>query len=300
MQFSERLRKQYYDYLLYLDDGGERMSFTEDHNYTEGLVHASSLMDCPLKAAAERSGRTPVFEHLTKRANVSLMHRMQLGVRSAEAFQESILFGARYGDWVGAVERVLQHPTLPLQGRYDGFVRTPKQSHAIEVKHRLPTYKDKFPQPRIGDVFQLLAYMDMIGHNCAGHLVILNTPAYRDFTDPMSMMEIWDLVPVSGGYSLVSEHGYSWAHPLNTPEHINRETLVGEVMYQMQYLNGETKPPIDLMDGDHAWQCRSIRKYPKNGAPGIIDAACAYWCHSAPEVIENGALYTEEGLQIAF
>lgn len=306
MASSEILRQNYIDYLLYLDDGGERFKVEEERVHYEGLIHASALMDCPLKAASERSGEVEVFPQFGKKANPSIMHRMQLGVRSAEAFQESLLYKNSLDmTWSAGCEKTVFSDDWKLQGRYDALVHEYKGRPdldtytVIEIKHRMPTWKDKMPMPRLGDVFQMLAYMVML--EAEGKLVILNTPAFKDFYNPSAMMEIWTLKPQDQGYVLVSEHGYNWQDPHNDATFINIETLKQEIQRQLRYLNGEKTPPIDLMDRDNSWQCCSIKRYPKDGGKGIMMPSCAHWCHSDPQTALEGIEYTqEEGVIYAY
>lgn len=298
MPFASVLRQNYVDYLLHLDHGGERFRFEEKREEHPGLVHCSALMDCPLKASKERSQTEAVFPEFLKQNNPSVLHRMQLGVRSAEAFQESLIYRNSIDmTWHGECEVSVASQGLMIQGRCDGIIKEwngfDDPLHIIEIKHRLATYKDKFPQPRMGDVFQMLAYKEIMQADEA-NLIILNTPAYKDFNDPNAMMEIWALVEDGEGYKLVSEHGYDWQHPQNNGTFINVREMREEITRQLTYLDGETTPPIDLVDREHSWQCASVKLYPKESRPGVLIPVCPYWCHSSREQAEHGMQYTHQ------
>lgn len=283
MEFSERIHDTYNRYQLYLDDGNEpiHLPYSQPYHY-QGLIHASALFDCPLRAFKERSKAQAVLPELLKRNNPTLMHRMLQGTRMAEPFQEAFHWDHNHYSMVHSEETVVDK-LLSLQGRMDLMVEDHNfVKHVVEFKHRLPQWKTPFPQPRIGDVFQLLAYMLMTSAD-EGHLVIINTPQYRDFFDPLKGFEVWNLVWNNEyqGYLLISEHGEQWNHPQNEYEFINQNILREEVERQLSYMQEDapTTPPIRLgEEGD--WQCMSVRRKPKNGVSGSLHAMCPYFCHS--------------------
>lgn len=284
MDFAKEFRDVISQYYLYLDDGNEPIHlphFEAVHYFN--LVHASNLFSCPLKAVKERMKATPVFPELAKRNNPTLMHRMLQGVRMAEPFQEAFLWNKDNYNTV-LVENSVVDKVLNLQGRIDLFIEDHEgKKHIVEFKHRLPQWKTPFPQPKLGDIFQGLAYKLMTNADYI-HIVIINTPQYRDYFDPLKGYEIWSLdqdVYFPEGYILNSEHGYAWNYPQNTGEFINQNILEEEVERQLSYMrvNKPTEPPIRL-GSNESWQCVSKQRIAKNGQSGLLHSQCAYFCHS--------------------
>src|SRR5690606_18396826 len=134
---------------------------------------------------------------------------------------------------------------------------------------------DKFPQPKLSDCFQMLAYMLMSGAQQA-YLVVVNTPQYKDYTDPDAMCEIWSLEREEQGYILLSEHNYYWQHERNNPETINEENLRREVQRHQSYMTGNGNVPPIALNSEDAWLCRSIVRKPTENSPGTMTPKCAY------------------------
>lgn len=279
------IRRTVDGYLNYLDEGGERIILprTERIHYP-GLVHASNLMDCPLRARKERNKEEPYLPELMKRNNPTLLLRMLQGERIAEILQEAFVWNTQediYG--ISCIpEYSVVSQSLKLQGRLDIFVEETFNkyiSSVIEIKHRLPTWKDKTPMPRAGDIAQLFAYKLMTNAEEA-HLIIVNTPAYKEFNDPTRGYFIWTLyedAEVPGDYILQDENFDVFYDFPGVA--INQEFLEKEIQRQLRYLNGVNTPPIDL-GSNEAWQCKSNVKLAKDGNIGVIEVKCPFWCHS--------------------
>lgn len=283
MEFSTEFRKMIYNYYLWLDDGNSAPVFKQQRQHIDGMIHCSNLMDCPLKAAKEFAKAQPVFPQLSKRNNPTLLQRMNQGNMCAQPFQEALLWAKDQNILKETqIESFVKSEELKLQGQMDGFVtELDGTTHIIEFKHRLPTWKDKFPQPRMGDVFQLLAYLTMTNSE-QGHLVIINTPQYAEFFNPLKGFEIWTLYQDQEnkeGFILQNEQLDAWYHPFNHGAYINRDTLMKEVERQLEYINGKEIPPIDLNSEDR-WQCLKINKYQKGNNIGEFHVQCPYFCHT--------------------
>lgn len=296
---TQQIRSIITNYLLYLDDGGERirLSQTERIHYP-GFVHASNLLDCPLKSRKERNNEQAVFPELLKQNNPTLLLRMLEGERIAEIIQEAFSMASHLPLEYFVSEYSVYSNELFLQGRIDiTYFQDDIVNTIIEIKHRLPTWKNKVPEPRMGDVFQMLAYKMMTGAEEA-HLIIVDTPAYRDFNDPTKGYSIWTLYQDAeypeGCYILQDENLEPWWDSFNHGGYINETNLKAEVNRQLAYLNGKNDIPIDL-DSNEAWQCKSNVKLAKDGV-GIIEARCPYWCHSNPSSLQMEYYYDEQGM----
>src|SRR5690606_35365005 len=114
------LRRIYWEYLVYLDEGGEPISFKEERVHFDHLVHASDILSCPHLKYSERSGAKPVLPHLLKRNNVTMLHRMQQGVRMAQVWQEAFVWYARHGAF-GLATGFKAHPELNLHSEELGL-----------------------------------------------------------------------------------------------------------------------------------------------------------------------------------
>lgn len=304
-EFAAKFREIVDAYLLHLNKGGEPAQLErKPRRHLKGLVHASSLFDCPLKEALSRRNIPYTVPEAANEYRPTALMRMLQGNKCAEPFQEAL-------DWYVSEEWEKQNfqysvmnevyaesSDLRLQGQIDSWFQWQDVGHGvIEYKHRLPNYKDKFPQPKLGDVFQLFAYRLMEG-SYFSNLVIINTPAWAEYDDPFKAYEIWDLVPEGQGYVLVSEHDYLWNDEHNTPDFINEETLKNEIERHLKYIKSSEYlvPPIDLADDSNAWQCRRTLYKPKGAAAGSMLPNCPYFCHHP--VTETGNLrfnYDENG-----
>lgn len=312
--FDTKFRQVVREYLVHLTNGGDRYIIgREQRPVSEKMyVSASSLMDCPLRAAKEKLKEQAIIEGLLKENSPTLLLRMQQGTMVAEIFQEAFLWWNKFKrDDLRTVfiERTLESQELHFRGRmdmecyFDMLEIGKSKTHIVEFKHRLPTYKDKFPQPRMSDVFQLLAYKVLRGStkelDVPGHLCIINTPQYAEFQDEYKGFELWELSRLSldsfQGYALFNEEGQLWNHPMNTPQYINIMALEQEIERQMMYLEGVRETPIQLGD-DEAWQCRKVIAKPSGGKSGRFKPMCAHYCHDDGQAsVEYGYTVNNDG-----
>lgn len=305
-EFAPLFRDIITGYLQFLQEGGDPVHLEPKprRHLDGGYVHCSALFDCPKYESEARRNVPAKFPHLLNVNQPTALLRMLQGNKVAEIFQESLVWKAEQGHISAWVEDYFLNEPLRLQGQIDAWMSAPERIgfDVIEFKHRLPGWKDKgIAQPRLGDVFQLFAYMhdnNPQGTNPRmdnGHLVIVDTPAWKNYLDPEAGYEVWSLVPHGEGYQLVSERGYTWDHPFNNGDFINDETLKGEIQRHLNYMeNTELPPPVNLADPAEAWRCRDVKYYPKNGNPGVMTPRCAYWCHTE-EVPEEGLKYLVNG-----
>ena len=282
-------------YLIHLQNGGDPVQLEhKPRRHLEGLVHCSALFDCPLKESLSRRNVPAKFPSLLNVNRPTALMRMLQGNKIGEIMQEALQWHANE-DWARMERHEIPIHTFSvlneeytssdewkLQGQMDSWVYWQGAGHGVvEYKHRLPNFKDKFPQPRLGDVFQLLAYV-VIEEAYFNQLTIINTPAWADYGDPYKAYESWSLVKRDSGYVLVSEHGHEWANERNTPDFINEETLRKEIERHLQYMQNpqELPPPVNLANNEEAWQCRQVLRYPKGDGYGVMAPNCAFWCHS--------------------
>lgn len=305
-KFAAKFREIVDAYLLHLNKGGEPAHLEwKPRRHLEGLVHASSLFDCPLKEALSRRNIPYTVPEAANEHRPTALMRMLQGNKIAEIFQEALEHAANKGViWECENETFIEDYELGIQGQIDSYIMPSSElsTDVIEYKHRLPNYKDKFPQPRLGDVFQLFAYTasyaGLTQFGDRGHLVIINTPMWAEYNDPFKAYEVWDLVPEGQGYVLVSEHGHLWNDEYNTPDFINEETLKKEIARHLQYIQNPEYlvSPIDLADDSQAWQCRRVLYKPKGNAPGSMLPNCPFWCHSPVDTLTgNGLRYRIDG-----
>lgn len=304
-EFATKFREIVDAYLKHLNKGGEPVQLDwKPRRHLEGLVHASDLFDSPLKAAQSRRNIPYVVPEAANEHRPTALLRMLQGNKIAEIFQEALKWYVD-GQWEQQnFEYAIMNEVysadhdLKLQGQIDSWFQWQNREYGIiEYKHRLPNYKDKFPQPRLGDVFQLFAYR-LMEKAYFSNLIIINTPMWAEYDDPFKAYEMWDLVPEGQGYVLVSEHGHLWNDEHNTPDFINEETLKKEIARHLQYIQNPEYlvPPIDLADDSQAWQCRRILYKPKGNAPGSMLPNCPFWCHSPVDTLTgNGLRYRIDG-----
>lgn len=276
-------------YLIHLQNGGDPVQLEhKPRRHLEGLVHCSALFDCPLKESLSRRNVPAKFPSLLNVNRPTALMRMLQGNKVGEIMQEAMIWGSRQRrDMITWVEKFVDdEEDLHVQGQMDICIAWNGGSSfdIVELKHRLPNFKDKFPQPKLGDVFQLLAYMyaNTTDFPDNGYLCIINTPAWADYGDPYKAYEVWTLEPKGDGYVLVSEHGHEWANERNTPDFINEETLRKEIEHHLKYMQNpqELPPPVNLANSEEAWQCRQVLRYPKGDGYGVMAPNCAYWCHT--------------------
>jgi hypothetical protein len=288
---NELMRKIIQDYIKYLINGGRSVRLPHyNRNHEIGLVHASDLMDCPLKAARGRQNMQPILPELAVENSPTMAFRMLQGERTAELIQEAFWY------WSSEPIETSVYPEYSvadkdwqLQGRCDLFIVYQGKRIVIEIKHRMPSWKQTTPLPRIGDVFQLLAYHKMLKAD-QSFLLLADTPLYKDFHNAKKGFELFTLTPEDEGYIMVGERN-EWADSFNIPSYINETTLKQEVQRQLKYINGYSVPPIDLSNQDEAWQCKSNTQL-AHGGIGKIAVKCPYFCHTEPELVRPNMDYT--------
>ena len=302
-EFQDKARTIINDYITSIINGEPRSSRISRAKrvQTKGYIHASNMMDCPAKAAIEQGSQSNYlrYDHLLKQNNPSMCFRMEEGNREAEIIQEAFDNGSTllsYPEWY------IESKTLKMMGTMDMWVIDRSESYIIEIKHRVKTRWGE-PGPRIGDIFQMLAYQVMLEEsgikNISCNLFIISTPAWADFWNPKAYLQMWSLVPQDGGYIVINDEDQPWGDQFNDPSFINLDTLYQEIDLQHQYLemveaHKEIDPPIQLHQ-DKAWQCRTVTRKATDSTLGTFKPICPYYCHDASEDLARIYRVGEDG-----
>lgn len=268
MDLYDEIREIYKEYLIYLQKN-PRVILPEhihDPSQSIGKVHASALGRCPLASAKKREGVEPASME-----SMSTLHLMQQGVRDAEPLQEALYW--KYPDLVQiefSVEREM------LRGRLDILYGT----NVIEIKRR-DGYMRNPPQPKLTDVYQMIAYSYMTGFKN------INLCLMTRFN-----LNFWKLIEEGNGFKLVDEEGNDWKNGYNNPGYLSYSVLLYEANRHMDYLNGEkSEDPmpnfLNIPGGAECfhWENNERPKQYKTSYNGEsqrtanIIPHCPFWCH---------------------
>lgn len=287
--FQANIRNIIANYIRDLSHGKPRQELKQKapRDLTPGYIHASNMFDCPRKAAEEQGDTVSraTYPELLKDNLPTMLMRMEQGNRIAEIIQEAIF--DEYNNFEACVpEYFLISEELKMMGTAD-LIIWQEEYNIVELKHRVKTRYGN-PEPRIGDIFQLLAYKKMFleesGLEATLTLGIIDTPAWAEFWDEKNLIHLWFLEPQDNGYVLVNDEGLPWNNYLNDPNFINDATFYSEVERQHLYLmaveDGRTDitPPFPL-HADEAWQCRRIKTKAKDNTLGTFEVICPFYCH---------------------
>ena len=180
-------------YLQYLNEGGYPTAYTSDPHKSSGIVavYDSSLGMCPKKAALERNKIEPSHPSLAK-LSLNDLHRMRSGnVAEAEWIATLVHCSFEEGEW--AVVAGLETNGV-TRGKIDAWlhltdaINIAGQDYSdvlVEFKRTDSSIKDAY-------LFQLCSYLDKIGDQAIGKLILDHRHSIEEFT----------VVPVGDGFSI--------------------------------------------------------------------------------------------------
>lgn len=196
--FESWLEKSYKDYITAREKGfsvvigSNRPAHSSPHT-----IRPSSLGNCPLKAAYEKNGVAP--SNKEPRWN---FHIWDGGKRMAEHLQEAMIWAAATNEDSPAVETeaalyyehseanqyAMMNAVPALLGMADAILtdRSSGAKAVVEFKYSEGMIKKSRPQPRLGNVLQLMAYMVATDAEI-GYLVMVSKwrwDVYTLFPDP--------------------------------------------------------------------------------------------------------------------
>lgn len=276
MQLYADIRKGYHEYLIYVQKNS-RIQLPEhihDPQQSIGKVHASALGRCPLASAKKRQQEVQM--------DLSTLHLMQQGMRDAEPLQEAMLWYDPRTQVEFSVER----------GVFRGRIDILYNGHVIEIKRR-DGYMKNPPQPKLTDVYQMLAYHYITGITSI-HLCLMTR----------FDLFFWRLEPRENGFVLLDEQGNEWKNAANKPSYLNFGVLHFEAKRHMEYLEGRTDDPmpnfLEIPAGAECFHWESAERPKKykttyNGETerrANIVPHCPFWCHC--KVPSNGLIEIEE------
>lgn len=212
MKLYEDIRSAYKEYLIYIQEN-PRVRLPEhihDPAMSVGKVHASALGRCPKATALKRKVKVDM--------DLSTLHLMQQGIRDAEPLQEAMY-------WYYPIEAQVEYSVEReyFRGRIDILYG----DHVIEIKRR-DGYMKNPPQPKLTDVYQLIAYRYMTGFPSINLCLMTRFDLF-----------FWQLVEDGNGFKLINEHGEEWKNGYNNSSYLNYSVIVYEGQRHLQYLNEE-------------------------------------------------------------
>lgn len=176
------------DYIIHLNEGGEPVKLnSRSGNWdSQDKVRASSLAACPKFHAAERLGL------VKKEFAPNMYYRFELAVRAAELYAESVSWGIEQEGYVFTEKRMIK-AEQPVAGTMDILLKRGKFLIPIEIKY---TSADKYDGYSDYQVWQLIAYMELVGANFA-YLVTL-----YDWQSKMGTHKVWTVGKTEHGWAV--------------------------------------------------------------------------------------------------
>lgn len=308
--FHYTILNAYHDYLK---DPVEVTLSPDEYVERKDYISCSSLGKCPKAYAMQKLELPAKFPGLVVENDLPALMRMRGGTEAGITFAKALKH--KFGNNIYA-EKYLQDDILKIHGFADVILTDDiGQTAIIEVKKRAG-YFNSPSEPRITDIYQLLAYglvYKNSGINARMYLVIIDGSASYP-------VHVYEVAPSHGGFEVrdkfhtiiddftgeVIQPYTVWEHGLNAPMHLNFYAITEKVNYMHSWLSMPPEqlnadcPIPDPLNSKMGFQCIKWvgGSKPKANkikiATGQVCASCPFSCHfQSPNEVRDVIIHPE-------